>query len=401
MAFHLTSQRKLAVLGLAAALLLSACSKSGAGNTAGTGDTIKLGWISDLTGAASIAGIGNRDGALLAAETINNAGGVLGRKLELDVVDEACKPDTALAAAQRFLDDAKTFMIVGGSCSGDVLAMKDLVTQAKVPFYVASASSAAIASPLSKYVFANMVLTDDEARFLTESAIQKFKPKKLGVIFSANDYGKTGSKFVIETAQKAGVKIGAPVEAPVGTTDFSPFILLLKKEGVDVVLPVLYEVPAFTKQAKQNGLTANLVYSGALPLRSAMTPLGASGLLAGLSTSFWSPNTMGTDSKSPAMAKFVTDFHAKYNKYPDTADLNGYSSIYIIKTVLEKAGKVDRETFINTIETMGPIDNGLTFPHEFSKDNHAGLKKLALITFKDNTVPGPNGLFGTAEIFVP
>lgn len=257
----LTRGRWVAVAA-AAVLVSSGCAAKSTSDSAGDSDQVKIGWISDLSGAASIAGIGNRDGAKLAVKKINADGGVLGKKIKLDVVDEACKPETALAATQRFIDSSDTFMIAGGSCSGDVMAMKDVVTEAKVPFYVASASSVDIVEPASRYVFGNMVNTEQEAEFLTAAAVEKFKPKKLGIIYSANDYGQTGQEKVTATAKKLNVDIGASIKVPVGTTDFSPFIVLLKKQGVDVVIPVIYEVPASSSRPSRTTSTQSSSSSG-------------------------------------------------------------------------------------------------------------------------------------------
>lgn len=418
-----------AVLG-ALALILGACAQGGDGadggsdSTAGddtettsdsdsepeteeevdgeeaSGGPIKLGWISDLTGPASIAGIGNRDGALLAVDMINEEGGVLGRELTMDVADEGCSPDTAIAATQRFIDDEELFMLVGGSCSGDVLAMKDVVTDAEVPFFVAQASSVDIVAEASDYVYTHMILTDDEAEFLTRTAVEKFQPERLGVIYTANEYGQSGARNIVETAENLGIDVAEPIEVPLETTDFSPYIQQLKESSPDVVIPVLYEVPAFTRQAKQNGLESNLVYFGSLPLRSAMLPLAESGDLEGLSTSFTTPYQISSDSESPEMAAFVEAFHERYDKFPDVPDLMGYQAIHVVATVLEEAGTVDREAWLDTLVSMGPIDLGLTFPLEFGPADNRGLEEAALITFGTNDIPGPNSLYPDAEIVV-
>lgn len=101
------------------------------------------------------------------------------------------------------------------------------------------------------------------------------------------------------------------------------------------------------------------------------------------------------------MVDFVKSFQKEYKKFPDTADMNGYESMMVIKAALEKAGKVDREAFVDALETMGPIDTGITYPLEYGKGDRVGMGTMGLVTFKDNVAPGPDGLFGAAEVFVP
>lgn len=390
-----------ASVAAAAALSLTACAGSGSGSSSDSSSkTINIGWMSDQTGPAAIAGIPNLNGAKLAVSQINESGGVLGKKLKLEVADEACKPQTAVAAARKFLDDPSTFMLVGGSCSEDALAVKTVATQAKVPFIVDSASSAELADPLSKYVYTLNILTANEADFAAKSTIEKFHPKKLGVIYVANDYGQGGASSVQSAATAAGVPVVSKVQIPVDTTNYSSYLLPLKNSGADTAVVVVYDVPTFLKEAKQLGVTTRFVFFSSATLRTAITPLAQAGLLAGTTTTFTTPTPISTNSSSKPMASFVTAYKTTYGKFPDTADLNGYQSILVVKAALEKAGSVDREKFISAMDSMSNLDLGLTFPLSFSRTDHNGLQRMSLITYTDNNAPNSDSLFGDGKLYV-
>lgn len=384
-----------------AMVTLAACS-SGAGSDSSytSSPTINIGWLSDQTGAAAIAGIPNLNGAQLAVSQINAQGGVLGKQLKLNVADEACKPQTSVAAARKFLEDSNTFMLVGGSCSEDALAVKTVADKAKVPFLVDSASSPALANPVSPYVYTSNILTNDEANFAAKSSISKFHPKRLGVIYVANDYGQGGATSVESVAKNANIDVVSKVQIPVDTTNYSSYLLPLKESAPDTTVVVVYDVPSFLKQAKQLGIKTNFVFFSSATLRTAVVPMAEAGVLSGITTTFTTPTPMSTTSTSKPMAEFVTAYKAKYNKFPDSADLNGYQSIYIVKTAVEKAGKVDRAKFLTAMDSFDNLDLGLTFPLHYSKTDHSGLSQMSLITYNDNTAPGPDSLFGNGKLFV-
>jgi branched-chain amino acid transport system substrate-binding protein len=94
---------------------------------------IKIGLITDLTGMAFLLAKDNGDGAKMAVEEINKAGGVLGRPLELVVRDSALKTDVGIAAARELVVDQKVNFLLGPVSSAVRLAISDVARQYKVP----------------------------------------------------------------------------------------------------------------------------------------------------------------------------------------------------------------------------------------------------------------------------
>ena len=100
---------------VAAALVLPAWSQ--------TNETIKIGWITELSGAWSFFGTSCTQGMKLAERKINGAGGVLGRKFEFLVLDNQTNPAQAAAAARRFDTQDKVLLLSGTTSSDIALAM--------------------------------------------------------------------------------------------------------------------------------------------------------------------------------------------------------------------------------------------------------------------------------------
>ena len=119
--------KRLLVPLFALGILLSACSPS----DDGTGP-IKIGFIGPLTGEASPYGVDTLNGAKLAVDEINEAGGVNGRMIEIIAEDGRCTGTDAASAAQKLVNVDKVVAIVGGQCSGETLAAAPIAESAKV-----------------------------------------------------------------------------------------------------------------------------------------------------------------------------------------------------------------------------------------------------------------------------
>lgn len=393
-----------------AAAMLSACSSTptksanstpnsttATGSTQSSGTPITIGWISDQSGAASVAGIPNLKGAQLAVAQINNSGGVLGHPLKMLIANGQATASITIAAIQKYVDNPNVFAIIGGSASGPVLAAEPIVDQAHVPWIVDSASAAGIGKAGTE-LFLTQVRTDYEIESLTKAAIAKYHPKSISVIYATNNYGETGETAVKTVAQADNVPVNKPVSTSVTATDYGPALQVVSTQHPSILISIVYNAGPLAEQAETQGINVPLLFSGSLPIRAALTPLATAGKLAGLTTDITSPTLIADNTTSPQMNNFVKAYDTKYGEFPGLSGLNGYNAVEIFATALKKAGKVSRSAFTNTLRTMGPINLGLTYPEQFTAQNQAGEKQVSLITFKDNTVPGPNGLYGNAVL---
>ncbi len=113
--------------------LLLAAVLAGLATGATAQDTIKIGWLSSLTGALSSAAIAENQGVQFAVDEINQAGGINGRKLELITRDTAGDPTKAVNFAQQLVFSDKVQFVIGPVNSGESLATVPLVAKAGIP----------------------------------------------------------------------------------------------------------------------------------------------------------------------------------------------------------------------------------------------------------------------------
>ena len=118
---------------LAAASSVSAASMGFARPALAQTDPIKIGWLAALTGPSSAPAVGFNRGVVFAAETINAAGGIKGRKIEIVTRDTQGDPTKAVNATQEMISQLKVQAVWGPTNSGESLAVTPILARAKMP----------------------------------------------------------------------------------------------------------------------------------------------------------------------------------------------------------------------------------------------------------------------------
>jgi branched-chain amino acid transport system substrate-binding protein len=402
----MTPCRRSAALLAAAAMALAACGNSdGAGETGASGasgsdESIKIGATWDLSGPTASLGETGVNGAELAVKMINAEGGIDGRDLELQVLDDGCDPAKGVANVRRLIGDSSVVAITGFACSPVALAAKPIVDQAQVPTLASQATSTEIHTPSAKHMWMSNVPADAESAALTEAVMTHLKPERLAVIEVANAYGKASGEGVQKWLEENGhgdVLVGR-IDVPVTGTDFGAQMLKLKKLQPDVTMQVVYDDRAVLTAMKQQGIeTSSVLFSGGIT-KATVTGLAEADLLTGITSSAMWPELIASDSGSEEMAKYATAFQQEYGEWPDNGSLEGYQAILLLKEAMERGG-ISRDGIQQAFEEeMTDIDLGLYFPMSFSADQHAGASDVTILTYQSNDVPGHNGLYGDATI---
>jgi branched-chain amino acid transport system substrate-binding protein len=394
-------RRRRAAAAVAAAVLAvtSGCGGAGSG---GSDAGIKIGASLDLSGPAGFFGKTGRDGAVLAVEKVNREGGIGGRKLTLEVRDDKCDTATTVANVRRFAGDRDVVALTGLTCSPAALAAKPLVDRAKLPMMVSQATASEIHTPTGKYTWMSNVPADYEAAGLTESVVENLKPSRIAVVSVGNPYGKASADGVetwLDKNGKRGLLVGR-IEIPLTASDYGVQMRKLKALDPDVTLVVVYDLPPLLRAAQQAGVTTKFVSFNGGMLRETITALARAGTLKGFTSSAMWPVLIAGDSKSPQMAEFANTFKKKYGTWPDNGNLQGYAGVLLLAEAMRRGGgDVSRASIQKAIsEKMSRFDLGLYFPYAFSRDQHAGARTVTVLTYQDNTVPGANGLYGTATL---
>lgn len=336
-------------------LTLSLVAASFAGCSSKESDKFMIGGIGPLTGDAASYGISVKQGAEIAIEEINQAGGVTvdGKKLtlELNFMDDEATPDNAVTAFNALMDDGMD-ALMGTVTSGAGLGIIELTKEEGILMLTPSGSAAG----LTQYDNAFRLCFTDPLQGVTMANYAKDAGySKIAIIYNNSDEYSTGmmQAFVDQVAANGGT-ITASESFVEGDVDFNTQLTKIKGTDAEVIfVPSYYtEAAAITTQAAALGMT--LPFLGGDGWDGVIAQTVDPAVLEG--AVFLTPfNAGSTDSKT---ADFVKKYEDKYKATPDQFAADGYDSIYVIAAAMEKAGSTESAKLIAAM-TQIQVD-GLT-----------------------------------------
>lgn len=200
-----------------------------------SGETIKIGALTDLTAFTPWA-VNARDGMMLAAQEINDAGGVDGRMIEIVVQDSANDADAGIDGFERLVEDG--VVAIGGTISSTVgAAVAPLAEEAQIPYFLVKSGTEVALTADSRYTFRTCLPAApmDAAPVLQYAQEQGLS--NVGVIVADYAWGQAFAGAVESTFEGSGVDYGEIQFAPVPPdTDFSPFVRAIADAGAEMVV---------------------------------------------------------------------------------------------------------------------------------------------------------------------
>lgn len=357
----------------AAALSLAACSNKA--DTASSADTtaaqegadeganpdletITIGTTGPLTGGAASYGISVKQGAEIAIEEINKAGGVkLGDKsynLALQFEDDEASEEKAVTAYNTLLDK-KVDVIMGAVTSGSSLAIADLTKKDNLLQLTPSGSAAGITA--NDNVF-RLCFTDPLQGKMIADYVVNQGYESVAVLYNNADEYSTGvyEAFKDELTESGNADLLVAEESFVtGDVEFSSQLTKIKATDAKLIfVPAYYEAAAYiAKQVKDLGVEADIVGSDGWD--GVLGQVTDTSVLDGIV--FLTPFYPSDPNQN--VQSFVKAYKEKYNNaVPDQFAADSYDSVYVLKAAFEKAQSKDTEALIKAMTEIN-VD-GLT-----------------------------------------
>lgn len=304
--------------------------KNDANTTNGTA-TFKIGAIGPFTGGGAAYGNGVKNGAKIAIDEINAAGGINGFQIEYNSQDDELDSEKSVNAYNA-LKDWGMQILVGSTTSGCSIAVS-AETAADNMFQITPSASAADAV-LENNVF-QVCFTDPNqgiasAQYIGSNAVAT----KVAVIYDSSDVYSSGiyEKFVAEAKNQPFEIVAAEAFTADNKTDFSVQLQKAKEGGAELVyLPIYYT-------------EASLILSQAATMDFAPIFFGCDGLDGILTVDNFDKKLaegvmlltpFAADAKDERTQKFVTAYQTAYNEIPNQFAADAYDAIYIIKEAVE------------------------------------------------------------------
>ena len=329
------------------ATLLVGCGNSGATESTGTdaatteagsasGETFKIGGIGPVTGGAAVYGLAVKNGAQIAIDEINEAGGINGYQIEYNFQDDECDAEKSVNAYNA-LKDWDMDILMGTVTSGCCVAVTPKTAEDNMFQVTPSGSSVDILSAGNGNVF-QVCFTDPNQGIASAQYIgQKKLATKIGIIYDSSDVYSTGiyEKFTAEAPNQGLEIVAAEAFTADNKTDFTTQLQKIKDAGAELVfLPFYYtEATLVLQQASTMGFAPKFFgcdgLDGILSVENFDTSL-AEGVI--LLTPF------AADSSDDATVSFVKKYgELTGGETPNQFAADAYDAVYTIKAALESA----------------------------------------------------------------
>lgn len=226
-------------------------------------DTIKIGLLVPLTGPAAADGFSAHSSVKLALERVNSTGGLLGKKVELIAYDDRADGKEAVALARKLIEQDKVVAVVGGSYSTPSRAVAPIFQEEKIPFVAAYAVHPDI-TKAGDYCFRNGFLGIVEGKSAAYAAVKMLKAKRIALLVSDNDFGRTlaeGFKYYMNKYAKGIATIVSEQAYPFQEKDFKAYLTKIKQENPDLIFASGYyfQTGPIVKQAREMGINAHIL----------------------------------------------------------------------------------------------------------------------------------------------
>jgi branched-chain amino acid transport system substrate-binding protein len=208
-----------------------------AASTASAQSTIRIGWLSSLTGPLSSAAIAENQGVQFAVDEINAAGGINGRKLELFTRDTSGEPTKAVNLAKQLAFVDKVDFIIGPVNSGESLATVPIVARAGIPNLIIGTIDELVDAKRFPLAFRAINTNRQWIEAANDYALNVLKKKKIAVIGDTSGYGTASSKVAQDLLEKAGVEPVYVALVDPNKTDLTDEMNKAKAAGAEVVMP--------------------------------------------------------------------------------------------------------------------------------------------------------------------
>ncbi len=342
-------------------------------------DVIKIGIPVGLSGANSVVAPSVVQSAELAAEEINAAGGIMGKKVVLEVADDGSGAAGAQKAFDSLIFQKKVNVLISMETSAARNAGLPIVTRGKTPFIYTSFYEG---RSCNKYLFVNAWVPDQQVAPIVDYFTKNYKAKTFFLIGSDYAFGRGMLEFTRGYIEKTGGKVLGEEYLPMDGSDWTSIISKLKASGAEALITsTAGGAPnvTLTKQLRAAGV--KIPYGNLAVDEGTAKSMGADAEGIFISGSYF------TNVDSPKNKAFLAAMQKKFGaklKTPNDLSVPQYEGVYAYKLAVEKAGSTDADKVIAALSQVafeGP--RGVI---KMNKQRHAPLTMYLAQVQKDGGV---------------
>ena len=337
---------------------------------------IVLGQSAALSGPAAALGLRFREGAMLHFERLNAKGGVNGRQIDLQSLDDGYEPDRC-AENTRKLIEGGAFALFGYIGTPTSLAALPLATQAKTPFFAPFTGAEALRAPFNRYAFhVRASYYDETAEIVRQTTAIGIK--RIGVFYQNDSYGKAGLEGVTRALKPLGLEPAGlgTVERNTVDVDAAVKAIMAGKPDAIVQISAYKSCAAFIRAARKAGFGGTFYNVSFVGTKALADELGADARGVVVSQVVPFPFTASSQLAGEYLSAGKAAQGDKFE--PNYSSMEGFVAARAFAEGLKRAGaNAGTDALINGLESLRDLNLGGFFV-DFSPTRHTGSKYVDL-----------------------
>ncbi|MGQ4809980.1 Leucine-, isoleucine-, valine-, threonine-, and alanine-binding protein [Candidatus Entotheonellaceae bacterium PAL068K] len=315
------------------------------GGSAVAAETIKIGMVQPLTGPVSFGGNTLLNGARLAVEEINAAGGILEKPLELVPEDGQCVPPKSVNAAQKLIVRDKVPVILGAYCSSSSAAVKPVTHTYRIPQVTGVSTSPKLTEKDTEWFFRAQGTSALYAS-VVGPVLKDMGLKRIAFLVINDDWGRGVAREFGRAFEAHGGRVVETLIYDRKEKDLTSYLTKIRSLGVDALGTACYtpHCIAMAKQSKEVGLKAQIMGEGAWTTAPFYRGAGTAGDgVIGFQEYVYTLDT-------PMNRAFVAKYKARHKENPTKYSVAGHTLVNIVARAIQRAGSTDRKAIAEALE---------------------------------------------------
>jgi branched-chain amino acid transport system substrate-binding protein len=369
-------------LTVALSLLLLGCppkteTATGTDGAAASGD-ILVGEYGSLTGPQATFGQSTHNGIMMAADEVNAAGGINGRKIKILTEDDQSKQEEAVTAVTKLISQNGVVAVLGEVASSASIAAAPICQQNKVPMITPSSTNPEVTTK-GDYIFRMCFIDSYQGPIMAQFASDDLKVKRAAILTDIkNDYSTGLTVSIEETFKASGGAIVGKQSYSNGDSDFRSQLTAIRTTNPEVIfIPGYYtDVGQIASQARDLGIKAPFVGGDGWESPKLLEIGGKS-----LEGSFYANHYFYAD-PAPVVRNFVERYKQRYGVVPDALAALGYDAMKVLADSMKRAGKLDGPSLRDAIAATKGFE-GVTGVITLGPDRNPIGKKIIIEEVKN------------------
>ncbi|MGD9238945.1 MAG: ABC transporter substrate-binding protein [Desulfobacterales bacterium] len=306
------------------------------GGPAVSADAVKFGIVCEVSGGGATVAKNWERGVHMAVDEINQAGGILGKKIETFTLDTQSKAPVSVAAMKKAIE-RKPFVIMGTIYSSSTIVNMSILEKAGIPQFVGS-EAPKITQQGNKNIFRSSYAADLSMKKVVKWLTDVHGVKKLAIVYVNDAFGKGGRDALVNLLTAKGVELVSDIATEPGQMDFTGELARVKKSPADTLFIYLHEEESgrILPAIREMGVDKKIKIVGHTTLLAADTVRLAGKAADGVQ------GHVGLSPVAPPLKAIANKYSAKYNEKPDHNFFKAYISTYVVKAMVEEIGAFDQ-----------------------------------------------------------